>query len=352
MRIALAHDYLTQVGGAERVVLAMAQSFPDAPLYTSLYHPGQTFPDFQAIDVRISPLQRVPVFRRDPRLALLALPCVWSRTLAADADVVLASSSGWAHAIRVPDGCRKIVYCHNTPRWLFQPEDYVRHGWGRALLGTVRPHLVAWDRAAAMGADLYLANSKVVADRVRRAYGIEAEILHPPVLIDPSAPQRPVAGVEPGYWLTIARDRGYKNIRAVMEGTGLLPEQRLVVAGSMPSAVNEPHVTFVGVVPDDQLRWLYANARGLVSVSQEDFGLTPLEANLFGTPVAVLRAGGFLESTTRDSGVFIADATPHAVRDALATFPDFDPRMVRANAERFSAENFRKRLRELVQYSC
>ncbi len=125
MRIALAHDYLTQRGGAERVALAMADVFPGAPLYTSLFDPVQTFPEFVSIDVRTSPLQKVPAFRRDPRLAFLALPWAWNRTVAAEADVVVASSSGWAHAIGVPEGGRKIVYCHNPPRWLFQARQIV-----------------------------------------------------------------------------------------------------------------------------------------------------------------------------------------------------------------------------------
>lgn len=349
MRIALAHDYLTQRGGAERVALMMAQTFPGAPLYTSTYQPMQTFPEFRAIDIRASSLQRVPVARNDPRLVFPALPWAWSRTVAEDADVVLASSSGWAHAVGVPQGCRKIIYCHNTPRWLYQTREYLPGTVSRGLFATVRRPLIAWDRAAAMSADVYIANSAVVAERVRRAYGIEAEVLHPPVVVDPTAPQRPVEGLEPGYWLTIARGRGYKNTQALIDGVRLLRGHRLVVVGAAGRSVTDPHVTFLGAVPEERLRWLYTHARALVSVSQEDFGLTPVEANAFGTPVAVLRAGGFLETTSACSGVFIEEASPPAVRDALATFPDFDPDRVRENAERFSVGRFAARLKELVQ---
>jgi glycosyltransferase involved in cell wall biosynthesis len=266
-----------------------------------------------------------------------------------DADVVVASSTGWAHGISTSAGCRKIVYCHNPARWLYQSEEYATGPAGRFLLRAVRPYLQTWDRAAAATADLYLVNSTVVADRVRRAYGIEPEVLHPPVAVDPTAERRPVPGLEPGFWLTIARHRGYKNTRAIVDGTGLMKDARLVVAGADQFDASAPHVTSVGVVPEDQLRWLYANARALVSVSREDFGLTPIEANAFGTPVAVLRAGGFLDSTVEgESGVFIEADTAQAVHDALSVFPEFDKAAVRKNAERFSADGFRSRLREIA----
>lgn len=353
MRIALAHDYLTQRGGAERVALELTRAFPGAPLYTSVYDPDQTFGEFSDVDVRTTWLQRLPHTRRDPRLALPILTRAWDSHLVTDADVVIASSTGFAHGVRVRSGCRKIVYCHNPPRWLYQPDDYVRGRIQRAALSALRSRLLQWDRSAASSADVYVANSTAVAGRIAAAYGIRAEVVHPPVLIDAAGPQEAVEGLEPGFWLSIARGRGYKNTQAVADGVGLLAGQQLVVAGSASSSVVGEHVTALGVVSDAQLRWLYANARALVSVSFEDFGLTPLEANAFGTPVAVLRAGGFLDSTDEGvSGVFIESPTAEAVAEALEVFPSFSTAAVLAHADTFSAGAFAARLRALARQTA
>jgi glycosyltransferase involved in cell wall biosynthesis len=314
-----------------------------------VYEPSQTFDEFREVDIRTSRLQRIPAFRRNPRLALPVLPWAWSRTQVEDADVVVASSTGWAHGIGTHPDCRRLVYCHNPARWLYQADDYAGRAPERLLLRAVHRPLKAWDRAAASKASLYLANSAIVARRIREAYGREAEVLHPPVTVDTSAPQQPVPSLEPGFWLTVARRRGYKNTAVVIEGVRTLRDNRLVVVGDSSAVTGQPHVTALGVVPEQQLRWLYTNARALVSVSFEDFGLTPLEANAFGTPVAVLRAGGFLDSTVEGvSGVFIEEATPEAVRVALRNFPALDAAGVRANAGRFSERSFAAELRRHV----
>jgi glycosyltransferase involved in cell wall biosynthesis len=349
--VALAHDYLTQRGGAERVALLMAQTFPQAPLYTSVYEPAQTFGAFDRVDVKTSLLQHVKPLRRDPRLALPLLKHVWNTTRAENAEAVLVSSTGWAHGIQAPSGVPLIVYCHNPARWLYQLDEYETSPLRRAMLRPLARQLRDWDRSAALRASLYLANSTVVKARIKNVYGIEAELLHPPVSVDVDGPREPVPGVQPGYWLSIARGRGYKNVEAVIEAVGRRPEQHLVVVGSPPAeASNVPNVTWLGIVSEARLRWLYANARALVSVSQEDFGLTPIEANAFGTPVAVVRAGGFLDSTAEGrSGVFIEDSTADAVEAVLSNFPEFDRGLVEANAERFSASNFAAKLQGFVK---
>jgi glycosyltransferase involved in cell wall biosynthesis len=351
-RVALAHDYLTQQGGAERVALALLRAFDGGPLYTSVYAQERTFPGFRQHDVRTSPLQRVPLFRRDPRMALPVLAQTWSRTTAGDCDAVITSSSGWAHGIRTAPGVRKIVYCHNPARWLYQTNDYLGHDrGGRAALGALRPWLRRWDAAAAHSADRYLVNSTVVAARVKRVYGIDAEVLPPPVSVDPQGEQDPLAGLAPGFLLTVARGRGYKNTSIVEEAVSGLAGQRLVVVGGTAPAGGATHSSarHVGVVTDAQLRWLYANARALVSVSNEDFGLTPIEANAFGTPAVVLRAGGFLDTLAEGvSGVYVEAPTPAAVREALRELPDLDPLLVRRHAQRYAPAAFSRRLHAVV----
>jgi len=350
MRVALAHDYLTQRGGAERVALEMARAFPGSTLYTSVYNSRATFTGFSQVRIVTSVLQLVGAFRRDPRLTLPMLPAAWERLRVDDVDAVVCSSTGWAHAISTAAGCRKIVYCHNPARWLYQPDEYFKSHAVRTGFEAVRRRLATWDKAHARTASLYVANSSVVARRIRDAYGIEPVVLHPPVAIDVDGPQDAVPGLAPGFWLTVARGRCYKNTPVLEDAVRRLGDAPLAVVGVDETGSQEGLVHRLGVVTDAQLRWLYANARALVSISFEDFGLTPIEANAFGTPVAVLRAGGFVDSTVEGrSGSFIDEPTADAVYATLKEFPDFDPAVVRENAERFGVQRFQTELHRLVE---
>jgi glycosyltransferase involved in cell wall biosynthesis len=350
MSVSIAHDYLTQRGGAERVALTVAEMFPDAPIYTSLYNPERTFAEFRDHRIITSPLQVAPFFRNDARRAFPVLAPTWSRMHAAE-DVVIASSSGWSHAITARPGALKVVYCHNPARWIYQPEHYFAGRWSRAAGGRIARQLRTWDRRNALSADVYIANSRAVAARIAQAYGISATVIHPPVSIDPNGEQDPDPQLRRAeYWLTVARGRGYKNVATLIDAVRGSREHRLVVVGPRPpSAEESENVYWTGYVSDARLRWLYANARALVSVSYEDFGLTPLEANSLGTPALLLRAGGFLDSMDEGtSGAWIDEPTGQAVRAAMNTFPTFTPELVCRHADRFSPNEFARQLRHLI----
>ena len=348
-RVVVAHDYCTQRGGAERVALTLLDAFPGAPLVTAAYNPSSTFPGFAGREIRTSWLQRVGPVRRDPRLALPLLPAAWETLRIEDADVVVCSSTGWAHG--VPTEAPKLVYCHNPARWLYQADEYLpgQPTIAAAALRLRGSALRRWDQRAARSASRYLANSSVVAARIRSVYGIEADVLPPPVSIDPDAPQEPVAGLEPGFLLTVARGRSYKNVSVVCKAVEKLPGERLVAVGDLPPSDCSTRISAVGTVSDAQLRWLYANARALVSVSYEDFGLTPLEANALGTPAVLLRAGGFLDTLVEGvNGWFVERPDVAALVEALQRPLDLDPAGIRAHAAAYSRESFIQRIREAV----
>ncbi len=346
MRVAIAHDYLTQRGGAERVVLSMLKAFPHAPLVTLFHAPDQTYPEFREANVTPSRLNAFPLFRTDPRKAFPLLPAATRLLPTPEADVLVISSSGWAHGVRTD--APKIVYCHNPPRWIYQSDEYLS-GLGRGPRLAARAGkraLRRWDQAVAREASLYVANSTSVARRIRAVYGIEPRVLFPPSSLDVDGPQEPVPGVRPGFWLTVARGRAYKNTdlvsRAVLEVSGA----ELVVVGVSGSS---DRVHGVGRVSDAELRWLYANCRGLLSASHEDFGLTPIEANRFGKPAVVVKTGGFLDTVVQGvNGHFFSEASVDAVRRALLTLPELDPSAIRAHADRFSEPRFIASLHALV----
>lgn len=347
------HDYLTQRGGAERVALAICRAFPGARLITSVYEPAGTYPEFGEYQIETSWLQAVPPLRRDPRKALPFLANAFNRMSVDDVDVVICSSSGWAHGI--PTDAPKIVYCHNPARWLYQPQDYAltQSPHIRAVMHGLRPALQRWDRRAASGATRYLVNSTVVQRRVLDTYGIKADVLPPPVSIEAKAEQSPPREAEPGFFLVVGRARGYKNVEVVCRAFSEMPDQRLVVVGGLPPGNAWPaNVTGVVDVPDAELRWYYANSRAIIAVAHEDFGLTPLEGNAFGRPALVLRAGGFLDTMVEGvTGHFIEALQPQAVVDTVRTSlkAGLDGRAILEHADRYSTAAFEAELHREVQ---
>lgn len=362
--VALAHDYVTQRGGAERVALSLAAAFPGAPLHTTLYEPSTTFPEFAAVDVRPMPINRWRVLRQHHRLALPVLARAVSRSFV-DADVLLASSSGWAHGI--PTSGRKIVYCHAPARWLYQADRYAgaEHGATlrsraiEAVTGLLGPGLRDWDQRAAHSADRYLVNSTVVQRAVAAVYGIDAEVLPPPPanLGLGDAPM-PVPGVEGSFVLCVARLLPYKNVDRVVAAVAQVPGVELVVVGDGPErsrlqafADRVGGTRLVGRVGDGELRWLYENCRGLVAASYEDFGLSPLEAATFGKPTAALHGGGYLDTVVAGrTGVFFERPDVDAIAggvDSLVT-GRWDASAIAAHAEIFSEARFIARLHDVV----
>lgn len=336
-------------------MIALTRAFPGAPLHTSLYEPASTFPEFAAVDVRPLPLNRLVPLRDRHRLALPLLAPTFSR-LHLSEDVVICSSSGWAHGARVAG--RKIVYCHTPARWLYQPERYLRGRSAplRAAAGALRPAFKRWDRAAAASADRYLANSTAVAERVRRIYGLEAEVLPPPLALVPIGAVEPVEGLDPGFVLCVSRLLPYKNLDAVVRAFSRLPDERLVLVGGGPDeqalrALAGANVTLLGPVSDERLRWLYRESSALVAASHEDFGLTPLEAAGFGHPSVVLRWGGFLDTVKEgETGLFFDSPTPEAVVDAVRRLRRhrWDADAIRTHAQGFAEERFIGRIRSIV----
>ncbi|MFL6081592.1 MAG: glycosyltransferase [Ornithinibacter sp.] len=355
--VAIAHDYLTQRGGAERVVLAMARAFPEARIHTTLYDPEGTYPDFAAQDVVTSPLNRLGAVRRDHRLGLPLLAPAAS-AMRVDADVVLVSSSGWAHGFRHPG--RSLVYCYSPARWLYQTDTYLggpptRSASGLALLG-LRPALRRWDARAARRSDRYLAISRVVRERVEATYGISADVLPAPHSMDAGADQSAVPALEDwastgGYLLVVSRLLPYKNVDVVVDavrGTG----HRLVVVGAGPGREallgSAPrNVRLLSGLTDAQLRWVYAQCSLLVAPSVEDYGLSPLEAAVFGRPSLTLRGGGYLDTVREGvTGLHVDAPDAGLFRDALdrALAHRWDPSALRSHAQGFGEDRFAARL--------
>ena len=354
---AIVHDYLTQRGGAERVVLSMLRMFPDAALYTALYEPSSTYPEFAQYDIRPLATNRLRFLRRQHRLGILLYPFLFS-VLRVDADVVLCSSSGFAHGVRTNG--RKVVYCYTPARWLYGEADTYLASWPRrvaAIIGAVAPALRWWDKRAAARADVYLTSSAAVRDRIGQTYGIEATVVAPAVSPIADGTTKSVPGIEPGFMLCVSRLLAYKNVDAVSSAFKQLPDSRLVVVGTGPEkdrleAAAGFNVALLGRVEDAELGWLYSNCAGVVAAAHEDFGLTPVEAAQCGKPVAALRSGGFLDTVVEGkTGVFFDKPDPSSIASAIRGLlkHPWDRESIEGHAGTFVESRFADRLTAAIE---
>ncbi len=352
--LALAHDYLTQRGGAERVVAGWLGMWPEASLYTALYEPSHTFPEFQQANLVCSPLNRSHFLRSHYRTALPLYPLAWSRTTI-DADVVLASSSGWAHGLRT-DG-RLVVYCHSPARWLYQPQRYLATGaFGRGVrlarfLGQLP--LRRWDLRSAQRADVYVANSAATQAIIRQTYGIDAEVIHP--FVRPPHVMPEISDL--GDVLVIARLLPYKNVDLIIAAAQELSHLRFRIVGDGPQRGTleksaPSNVTFLGSVADEQLWREYRGTRLHVAMSYEDFGITPLEAAAAGVPTLARTFGGYLDTVTPATGVLL-DTESVDVRHVIdgikvALRSSWLPADLSKHVQRFSAQTHYESLNKLL----
>lgn len=360
-RVVIAHDYLTQRGGAEKVVLSMSRAFPDAPIYTLLYEPTGTYPEFADRDVRVSALNRIPAFRKHHRAALPILPAVAS-SMFVDADVVVTSSSGWAHGFRT-NGV-KLVHCHTPAHWLYTTDMYLNDDGDalkRALLRVAAPPLKAWDRRAARSCDRYLGVSTMIRDRIKDAYGIDADVLPSPVAMRTDVKVEPIQSLIPWatgdqpFYLCVSRLLPYKNVDKVVRAFAG-SDRRLVVVGRGPQArqieqIRTPNVVLLSDLPDTQMAWLYQSCRALIAASYEDYGLTPIEAAVWGKPAVVLRWGGFLDTVVDGvTGTFFDEPQADSIAAALDRFDaqSFDSQVICKHADQFTEQRYAERLYEAV----
>ncbi|WP_052520081.1 glycosyltransferase [Micrococcus luteus] len=355
--IAIAHDYLTQKGGAERVVLALHRMWPDAPIYTTFYDPEGTFPEFKDARIITSPLNRVGLLQKDTRRALPLLPLA-SSLMHVKEPIAVVSTSGWAHGFRY-DGAT-LVYCHTPARWVYLLDDYLGEGGRDSIKGRIarvlRPGLRRWDRAAVRRRSRYVANSTVVKERIEDVYGLDGvDLVFPPHSVSTEGPQEPIPGAErlaeDGFLLSVARLMPYKHVDVAIEAAARAGRP-LVVIGKGPEearlrAMAGEDVVFGQDLTDAQLRWAYAHATALIAASHEDFGITPLEASAWGVPTVALRAGGYLDTIVDGvNGVFVEEPTVEAVAGGVERLlaDDWDRAAMQAHAERFSEKAFGKHI--------
>ena len=354
MRVALVHDYLNQYGGAERVLEALHDLFPSAPVYTSIYDPAAMPPAYRAWDIRTSWMQRLPGWRRHFRKYFLLYPSAFESFDLSGYDLIVSSSSAYAKGIVPPVGARHVCYCHTPMRFAWRTDTYVeREGIGglqRLILPILLTYVRLWDVATTPRVDAFIANSREVAARIRRYYGRTAAIIPPPVDLAPYRPEAPG-----NFYLVGGRLIPYKRLDLAVRAFSALglPLKIFGEGRDRPAleAIAGPNVEFLGYVGEERRRELFARCRAFIFPGEEDFGITPLEAMAAGRPVIAYAGGGALDTIVEGvTGRFFHAQSPAALAVAIALSRDdqYDPLTIRRHAEGFGRGVFLSRVRAFI----
>ena len=353
MRVAITTDWLTEPGGAERVLAELHRMFPDAPVFTTVFD-ASGFPDRLAgWDVRPSFLQRVPFARRRRQAFLPLMPLAFEQFDLRDFDLVISSSSACAKGVIPSPNSLHVSYCHTPCRYIWDlRHDYVRGSRAAPLVAPVAHWLRLWDRLSSDRVDHFVANSREVEGRIRRHYRRDAEVVHPPVDVERF---RPSGRPPEDFYLVVSRLVAYKRIDLAVEAANRTG-RRLLVVGDGPArrrleAQAGPSVEFLGRQSDERVAELMTRCRAFLFPGFEDFGIAPVEAQAAGRPVLAFGRGGARETVLDGStGVLFDEQSADALSEAMlqAETTSWDPVACRRNAERFDRRAFHLRFQRVL----
>lgn len=360
MNLAFVHDWLNQLGGAEDVLEALVSLYPGRPLYTSLYDRARMPAHWREWDIRTSFIDRLPFAHQKQQFYFPLYPAAFEQFDFREYDVVLSNKSGFCHGIVTGPETMHICYCLTPTRYVWRYHQYAeRENLGRLTRLGLVPSLTRlrqWDRLAADRVDHFIAISDEVRRRIAKVYRREATIIHPPVDVGRFSPSNRVDD----YYLFVGRLVPYRRLDVLIEAFNVM-DRPLLIAGSgrdreRLESLAGPTVKFLGFVPDHELPDLLARCRAFLWPGEEDFGISPLQANAAGRPVIAYGAGGALETIiagadqTTATGAFFTEQSVAAIIEAVEAF---DPLMIspatcRRHAEQFDIAVFKRRIDDFV----
>jgi glycosyltransferase involved in cell wall biosynthesis len=351
--VGLAHDYLLVMRGAERTFAAMADTWPSADIYTSLYCREGTRGSFDGRRIRVSGLQRLGLRQRGFRCLLPLFPRAFESLHVEDCDLVVSSSSAFAHGLRPRHDATHVCYCHTPFRyaWHERSTALAEAPFGtRTLLSHQLDRIQRWDRIASERVTHYIANSRQTQERIEQFYGRESVVIHPPVDVNKFAPGEPL-----DYFLLVTELVAHKRVDVALEAARIAGAPIKVVGTGPETArlrARFPEVDFLGRVSDHELAGLYAGARAFLVPGVEEFGIAAVEAQAAGRPVVAVGAGGVLETVVDgETGVLLpgggVDEFAEAIREI--DFDRFRGEAIARHADRFSTSRFQRQLRTEVR---
>lgn len=359
-RVALIHYWLIGMRGGERVLEEMLRLYPHADIFTHVVDPDALSPLLAGANIIETSIARLPFARRHYQKYLALMPRALEELDLSDYDLVLSSESGPAKGVIARPDATHLCYCHSPMRYIWDHYPAYRATLNpvtRVYFSHLAHRLRTWDVTSAARVDHFVANSRFIASRIKRTYGRDAAVVHPPVDLARyslgGAGGQGVPQNERGYYLFLSELVPYKRADLAISAFANL-DLPLKVAGSGSDAARladmaTPNVTMLGRVADDDLADLYRGARALIFPAEEDFGIVPVEAMACGTPVIAFGRGGALDSV-RDgvTGSFFDEQSVEALRAAILAFEDrregFDSNVIAEHANSFGADRFRRQL--------
>lgn len=357
LKIAIVCDWLTNFGGAERVILALHQLFPGAPIYTAIYN-SEKMPGFENADIRTSYLQHFPFAKKKHQLYLPLYPHVFESFDLGEYDIVISSSHSCAKGIITKPQTLHICYCHSPMRYAWDGshsyvQGYKMNNFLKRLGGHFLHKIRIWDRLSAERVDSFIANSHFVQKRIAKYYRKPSSVIHP--FVDT---KRFTIGTDrESFYLAVGRLTSYKRFDLIVDAFNkLCLPLKIVGTGIAMEELKEkakPNIQFSGNIPDSELSLLYRKAKALIFPQVEDFGITPLEAMASGCPVIAYDKGGALETVNDGkSGMFFHEQTDTAIMKAVREFEQkkFKPETIREQAEKFDISIFNKKILEFIEH--
>jgi len=357
MKVAIVHEYLNQIGGAERVLLALHQLYPEAPVYTLFYDKKKVPSFFNGLEVRTSFVERIPFFHSQYKKLFFLLPTAVEQFDLRDYEVVISSSSAYAKGvITQPETCH-ICYCYSPMRyvWDWYHAYLDEQGLGalsRAIVAPLLSYVRLWDAESAKRVDYFIAISHHVAQRIKKYYGRESTVIYPPINTELFQPSKDIDD----YYLVVSRLAPYKKIDLAIEAFNEL-KLPLKIAGEGPDRSRLEKMAgstteFLGRQSDEALKELYSHCQALIFPAEEDFGMTPLEVQAAGRPVIALAQGGVLETVIDgETGILFKEQTKGALIEAIkkAKSKRFDSQTIRRQAAKFDTKVFNDKITRFVE---
>ena len=358
MKLAIVHDYLNQYGGAERVIEAMHELYPDVPIYTSIYTPDTMPASFKEMDIRTSFMQKLPFLEKYFKYYLLLYPRAIESLNLSGYDVVLSSSSAFAKGVRTEKGALHICYCYTPTRFVWDYENYVKKEKLLKLVSKILSlaikRLKKWDLKTISRVDCFIAISNNIKDKIKKFYNRDSDVIYPPVETSMFDIEKSVDD----YFLIVARLNSYKNLDLAVKAFNLV-DLKLKIVGVGPfrktleQLAKSSNIEFLGKATDEELIKLYGRCRALIFPGEEDFGITPLEAQASGRPVIAYAKGGSIETVIDGkTGIFFKENNHKSLLRAIEQFVEiedsFDKKIIRDNALRFSAEIFKEKIKTFI----
>ena len=356
MRLAIVHDYLNQYGGAERVLEALHEVFPDAPVYTSLYEPSALPGHLRTWDIRTSFLQRIPLSHRYHRALLLLYPAAFESFDLSGYDIVLSISSAWAKGVITPPNTIHVNYCLTPMRFAWNYSEYVERerigSAARAVLPVATHYLRLWDVATAQRVDRFVAISSVVRSRIQKYYRREADLIYPPV----DAEQIPLGTGDGEDFLVVSRLVPYKRIDLAVAACSRIGAPLTIMGDGRDraelAAKAGPTVRFLGHVSDAERSGALGRCKAFLFPGEEDFGIAPVEAMAAGRPVIAYGGGGALDTVVDGvTGQLFAPQTVDALAERLTTFDAsrYRPEAIRGHALQFARSRFQRAIKQYLE---